>query len=58
MANDSKPEQTDKTLVVPKQRFFTPDNGVIEADDLNEVAEIIKKRKADEKKAAEKEGKK
>lgn len=57
MTDNSKADN-EKTLVVPKQRFFTPDNGVIEATDLAEVAEIIKKRKADEKKTAEKEGKK
>lgn len=52
MADTSKP--VTKKVVAPKQRYFVPALGKsVEANDLDEVAEIVKKETAEEKTKAD-----
>lgn len=48
MVNTSKPDEPKKKdVVAPKQRYFVPElSRTVEAKDLDEVAEIVKKETA------------
>lgn len=45
MSNQTeKPETKDKALVAPKQKYFSPEVGQVEADSLAEATDIIKQK--------------
>lgn len=54
---DEKPTTSEKAIVAPKAKYFSPDlQASVEADSPEQATEIIEKELAERKKAADKEG--